>query len=351
MDLKIIDAVKSHSNSYSFELWSRFLDNQISDNEKEIFTAIQEWMSRQELSSTAAPEKDLFSFLGEYSFDSLPSSFFRPGSTADIFINCHTPFMNHVIHSHDFFEMIYVCKGEVLDWVDGTEIWLGEGELCIHNPNAMHKIEKMTEEDDVILNILLPPDMFQRSFYSMLIENKELDQFFNSFMISSDSCSNFMVFHDTSPRVDTIIELLAEEFLRGENVSRFVLESTLVVLFGELLRNYKPNPFSQKLIAFITDHLEDISMESAAQEFGYHKNYFPNVVKEQTSHTFWELVTEIRLQKAVNLLLFTNHPIDEITDLIGYKSTASFYGQFKKAHHMTPNQYRKEHAVNERKQG
>ena len=129
-------------------------------------------MSRQELSSTAAPEKDLFSFLGEYSFDNLPSSFFRPGSTADIFINCHTPFMNHVIHSHDFFEMIYVCKGEVLDWVDGTEIWLGEGELCIHNPNAMHKIEKMTEEDDVILNILLPPDMFQRSFYSMLIENK-----------------------------------------------------------------------------------------------------------------------------------------------------------------------------------
>ncbi len=40
MDLKIIDAVKSHSNSYSFELWIRFLDNQISDNEKEIFTAI-----------------------------------------------------------------------------------------------------------------------------------------------------------------------------------------------------------------------------------------------------------------------------------------------------------------------
>ncbi len=239
--------------------------------------------------------------------------------------------------------MIYVCEGDILDWVDGTEISLAKGGLCIHNPKAQHKIEKMEEEKDIVLNILLPPDMFQRSFYSMLTQNKELDQFFNNFMVSSDRCSNFMVFHDTSARIDTIMELLAEEFLRGENASRFVLESTLVVLFGELLRKYKSDPFMQKLTAYIAEHLTDISMEMSAQEFGYHKNYFPNVVRQQTNHTFWELVTTVRLQKAVNLLLFTDQPIDEISDTIGYKSTASFYCHFKEVYHMTPSQYRKKH--------
>lgn len=343
MDSKIITAIKQNSTSYAFKLWNRFLINQINDDEKKIFEEIEQWSIEQGFHIPANPAKDLSSFLTQYPQNYLPFSFFHFGSTADIFINCHMESMNHVIHSHDFFEIIYVCKGNITDWVDGTEINLTEGELCIHNPNAEHKIEKMYEEEDMILNILLPPSMLQRSFYSMLMENKELDHFFYNFMISSDSSSNFMVFHDTSSRVDTIIELLTEEFLRGDNASRFVLESTLVVLFGELLRNYKSNPFSQKLITYITEHLSDINMEMTAQEFGYHKNYFPNIVKEQTSHTFWELVTDIRLQKAINLLLFTKHPIDEISNIIGYKSTASFYNHFKRKYQMTPNQYRKEH--------
>lgn len=344
MDPAIIKAVKERSASYSFKLWNRIQQSQNdSEEESRILTTLKEWASGFDFHAGLYSQDELVSFLCESPLDFLPSFFFRPGSTADIFINCHNAFMNHVIHSHDFFEMIYVCEGDILDWVDGTVISLAKGGLCIHNPNARHKIEKMEEEKDIILNILLPPDMFQRSFYSMLMQNKELDQFFNNFMVSSDSCSNFMVFYDTSARIDTIIELLAEEFLRGENASRFVLESTLVVLFGELLRNYKSNPFSQKLTDYIAGHLADINMEKSAQEFGYHKNYFSSIVRQQTNHTFWELVTTVRLQKAINLLLFTDQSIDEISDTIGYKSTASFYCHFKEVYHMTPNQYRKKH--------
>lgn len=158
---------------------------------------------------------------------------------------------------HTIFELIYVCKGNIIDWVDGTEILLGEGEICIHNPNARHQILAMDSKKDFVLNILLPYDIFRRSFFKMLIQNKELDHFFNNFMLSSDSCSNFMVFHNTTNRIDTIIELLTEEFLRGKNASRFVMESTLVVLFGELMRNIPADPFFQKLVSYISDHLAE----------------------------------------------------------------------------------------------
>ena len=285
--------------------------------------------------------KDLGALFSSGILDALPISFFHPDSASDIFMNCHGPLMNNFVHTHDFFEMIYVCKGNITDWVDGTEIQLKEGELCIHNPNARHAILKMEEGNDFVLNILLPPEIFQRSFYSTMRQNRQLDEFFHNFALSPDSSANYMAFHNTSPRVDIIMELLAEEFLRGPESSRFIMESTLVVLFGELIRNIKLDPFLQQLVDFVQAHISYVDMTLAADYFGYHKNYFPNLVKERAGRTFLELVTDIRLQKAVTLLLFSEQPVEEISENIGYKSTASFYKHFRKKYGMTPNEYRK----------
>lgn len=288
MKYSLTETIKDLSDSYSSKLWNRYRKRTPADEtEKETFALFDKYMDGHNISSIQ--EHGLNSdFLGL-----LPQSMFSPRCTADIFINYHNAFMNNVVHSHDFFEIIYVCRGDVSDWVDGTDILLKTGELCIHNPNARHKITKMDADEDFILNILLPQDMFQCSFYKMLFENRELDHFFNSFMLSPDGSSNFMVFRNPPTSVDTIVE----EFLRGENASHF----------------------------------------------GYHKNYFTNVVKEHTGCRFNELVTRIRLQRAVSPLLFTNSPLEEISEKLGYKSTTSFYCHFKEAYKMTPSQYRQLH--------
>lgn len=254
MNSCIIDSIIAFSDSYSSALSERFFKNMAhSDEEEKAFALFRSQFSDF---SQGYPENlpDLFP---DSSQSPLPDCFFIPEAPADIFINYHHESMNRLIHSHNFFELIYVCKGNIIDWVDGTEILLGEGEICIHNPNARHQILAMDSKKDFVLNILLPYDIFRRSFFKMLIQNKELDHFFNNFMLSSDSCSNFMVFHNTTNRIDTIIELLTEEFLRGKNASRFVMESTLVVLFGELMRNIPADPFFQKLVSYISDHLAE----------------------------------------------------------------------------------------------
>lgn len=338
MKYSLTEKIKELSDSYSFELWNRYRERIPEDEtERETFALFDKYITGQDMSS-----------IQDYGFTNdfpgpLPQSMFAPGCTAGIFINYHNAFMNNVIHSHDFFEIIYVCRGSISDWVDGTDIHLKTGDLCIHNPNARHKITKMDASEDFILNILLPQDMFQRSFYEMLFEDRELDRFFNSFMLSPDGSSNFMVFRNPPPSVDTITELIVEEFLRGKNASRFIFEATFVVLFGELLRNHKSDTFSRDLVSYISDRLDCISIQDAASHFGYHKNYFTNVVKEHTGCRFNELVTKIRLQRAVSLLLFTSSPLEEISEKLGYKSTASFYCHFKEAYKMTPSKYRQLH--------
>lgn len=172
------------------------------------------------------------------------------------------------------------------------------------------------------------------------MENAELDRFFNNYLLSDDTNPNFMAFHGVSSRLDAIMELLVEEFLRGDGASRFVMESTLVVLFAELLRTYRPDPFMRNLVAYITDNLSEVSMASAAAHFGYHKNYFPTVIKRHTNRTFLSLVTELRMQRAATLLTFTESTVEDISEAVGYRSTASFYEHFHHHYHMTPGAYR-----------
>jgi len=135
-------------------------------------------------------------------------------------------------------------------------------------------------------------------------------------------------------------------FLNQPSSRYFSLLSGCLVQFLVGLLDLQKNhssPFVQELIAFITDHMTDISMELAATHFGYHKNYFPTIVKKRTNHTFLELVTDIRLQRACNLLLLTADSIEEISASIGYRSTASFYSKFYARFKMTPKEYRKRH--------
>ena len=336
MNSDLIQRLQSFSDDYASSLWSRFLKNETSnDLERVFFQRIHSLIDPDD-----ASPRDLRSILSDPSSAVLSDYLFRPGSNDGVFMNLHAPFLNNWVHSHEFFEIIYVAKGTAVDWIDGVEVKLGTHELCIHNPNARHQILKMDEGDDLIINILLPVHLFRRSFYSLLMENEELDQFFNNYMLSSDTNPNYMAFHDTTSRVDTIMELLVEEFLRGDNSSRFVMESTLVVLFGELMRNYNSDSFLKEMVAYITANMTEISMQSAAEHFGYHKNYFPNIIKKHSSRSFWELVTEIRIQRAANLLLFTEDSIENISVSVGYKSTASFYEHFQRRYQMTPKEYR-----------
>ena len=88
----------------------------------------------------------------------------RTNTEADIFINCHNSVMNNFIHAHDFFEMIYVCKGDILNWVD--------------------------DRKDFVINVMLPPETFRRTFHSTMHQNRQSDELFHNFALSPDSRAN-----------------------------------------------------------------------------------------------------------------------------------------------------------------
>jgi len=57
--------------------------------------------------------------------------------------------------SHDFWEMVYVDKGEVIITADDKEFVLRQGEAVFHEPNEFHKIAA---------NNVIAPNVFIISF-------------------------------------------------------------------------------------------------------------------------------------------------------------------------------------------
>lgn len=55
-----------------------------------------------------------------------------------------------------------------------------------------------------------------------------------------------------------------------------------------------------------------------------------------------EYLTEVRIQKAKELLRTTNFKIYEIAEMVGYQSTEHFNRMFKKKMQMSPSAFRKE---------
>lgn len=85
---------------------------------------------------------------------------------------------------------------------------------------------------------------------------------------------------------------------------------------------------------------EKISIAKLTEKTGLSKAYFHRCFKEYTGKTPIELITYLRMEKAMNLLCMTDNKISTISELCGYDDDVYFTHMFKKATGMTPTKFR-----------
>lgn len=87
----------------------------------------------------------------------------------------------------------------------------------------------------------------------------------------------------------------------------------------------------------------DISLENLSDYLGMNPNYVSRMFHTLMGKTFIEYVTEMKMKRACQLLVQTNHTVQEISDLLGYRSTPHFIRVFKEKYGSTPKAYQKQH--------
>ena len=85
----------------------------------------------------------------------------------------------------------------------------------------------------------------------------------------------------------------------------------------------------------------DISVnELAAHKYFVNPSYLSRLFKSETGKTFSKYLTELRIQKAAELLKESSLKIGDVALCVGYNDVSYFIQTFKKRYCMTPEQYR-----------
>lgn len=141
---------------------------------------------------------------------------------------------------------------------------------------------------------------------------------------------------------ERLIKLFTSE-VRGSHVSQNAL---LLKLLADIhSQQYAPgrlNPVVQQSIVYMQENLEKkITLECLGELTSYSPLHVLRLFKQHMQQTPHELLHEMRLTKAKELLNNTGIPISKIAGLCGYHSESHFQTLFKQANGMTPGTYRK----------
>jgi len=117
-----------------------------------------------------------------------------------------------------------------------------------------------------------------------------------------------------------------QEFLNNEN---------------ESMEEIRVGSFQRSILEFVQKHYqEDISLQDIAHVSNYSDAYFCKLFKQCFDKNFTTYLTELRVEKAKQLLKDMAVNVKEISELVGYRDSNYFTKVFKRMAGVTPSEYR-----------
>ena len=257
------------------------------------------------------------------------------------------------LHSHAFYEFLYVYQGSCTTNIDSASLTLHSGDLLLMNLQAAHDLTLHNPGETMVFNILVKPSVLDGALKDLVLSDDFLSGFFISSLQHRKAKDNYVLFSgddDSSRRV--ILGRLIEEDLNTDAFHKTVQLSLLRLLLVELTRSYSRSLNTQSteelgtrnisdIVQYIVDHCEDISIALLAAHFNYSPNYLSVLIKRYSGSSFSEILQGIRFRKAARLLRETLMPVSVIAESVGCTNRTWFTQKFKERYRVSPSEYRK----------
>lgn len=106
--------------------------------------------------------------------------------------------------------------------------------------------------------------------------------------------------------------------------------------------NSKDSKFIRNVVGLMKERMsENITIKDFAEHFSFSPSHIGFLIKEKSGNTFNELLVQLRMEKACELLRQPGVKIYEVADQVGYRYLPYFSRQFKEKFGLTPLEYRK----------
>ena len=263
-----------------------------------------------------------------------------------IAIRPHTRFIAFPEHTHDYVEMVYMCRGETRHTVNGNIITLRQGELLMLGQNARQSIEAASERD-IAVNFIVRPAFFSGTLPYLGEEETPLRRFVVS-CLTGENEAGYLLFHaaDLLP-VQNLIENLLFTLLEDMPNKRGILQMTMGLLFAQLMNHTEAMQFETQeqnavisVLRYLEENYRDGSLTEIADRLHYKLPSLSRLIRQKTGRNYTELLQEKRLSQAAWLLRNTDKHVDEIANAVGYENLSYFHRLFAARYGLSPKKYR-----------
>ncbi|MBQ7333597.1 MAG: AraC family transcriptional regulator [Clostridia bacterium] len=254
--------------------------------------------------------------------------------------------------SHDFWEMVYIDKGEMICTADKNRFVLKSGELTFHKPNEFHNLsgnKSIAPNVSIITFETKSREMkyFEGKIFKLNSEEKALLS-----MLFSEGLSAFRLVDEKNPLLQNI-EKIEDAPIGSSQITKNLLEIFLIklrrnkeMLTKKKRRSYKINgveiPYELKaMLDYLEENLEKkISIASIAEHFGKSESTVKNLFSTYQDGGIIKYFNSLKINEAKKLIREGNFNMSQIADKLGFDNPQYFSKFFRTYTGMTPSEYK-----------
>ncbi len=253
--------------------------------------------------------------------------------------------------AHQFWEFLYVDKGEV-DILAGKKGYkLQKGDIVFHSPNEFHSVKA---------NGRTAPNIMVVSFNcsSSAMDYFKSNKIFNLSSYQIDLLSK--IFCEGQRTFLTNLNCGYKELVKKEAADEFASEQ-LIKLYIELLlidiirsniknencnridtvvKEKMENDVVVEIINFMEENIySNFTFDFICEKFFIGKTHLKTIFKKKTNESVMAYFQKLKMKEAKKLIREKKYNFSQIAEILGFESIHYFSRCFKKITNMTPSEY------------
>jgi len=258
-------------------------------------------------------------------------------------------------HDHDYLEIVYVVSGGGYHYIGDSMERIMKGHLYILPVGTSHILrpsDASSKNKLIVINLCIRPE-FIDVLERLVSEFNSCEQLWSLFRGEPGS---HIAVKDSSMQFGKAFEQLLIEFEKMKPGYETSMIANLMQLTVQISRqiseasdidnNVRFNRSRRKdmsmILAYVHEHLtEPLTLDDLADRLGLSRRHFIRLFQQYTGSIFSEYIQQKRIELACQLLIETDHRIEDIAHHIGYRDLDHFRHTFRKWMGVSPSAYRK----------
>lgn len=253
--------------------------------------------------------------------------------------------------SHDFWELVYADKENVITTWNGEKITIKQGEVAFHKPNVSHALfaDGKNSPNVFIISFVCRSDAMR--FFENKVIKLDKAQIKYIYKILEEAKKTFDIpYSDPNTKK---MQPLNHPTLGGQQLIKNYLELLLIDVMRSqtetedgnkvfLSDNELGDKFSNDVIRILKANLYNrLSIDDVAKITSYSKAYIFRQFKLATGKSVMEYFTLLKIKTAKSLIADGELSVREIAERLAFDTPNYFTKTFKKITGLTPTEYKK----------